>query len=72
MAGGWVIGLTVLGFLLARQTAGESVWNDFAIRLLLGIVTGVNLVHFWIDAFIWKLSDPAMRRMHPSFLSRPA
>jgi len=27
-------------------------------------VTGINLIHFWIDAFIWKFSDAEVRKQH--------
>lgn len=40
------------------------VWNDTSARLATGILYGIALVHFWIDAIIWKFSDPTMRALH--------
>ena len=41
-----------------------ALWENFTVRLIVGFVTGVNLVHFWLDAFIWRFSESEPRRLH--------
>jgi hypothetical protein len=58
-----LVGLTVTAYLVA-QVSGGNMWADGSVRYLLGLLYGVNLVHFWVDAFIWKFSDKDVREQH--------
>ena len=61
-----VVGLTVAGyFVIALITDNAAVmWDSYVIRAAIGLNLAVSLVHFWIDAFIWKMSDKGMREAH--------
>jgi hypothetical protein len=52
----------------AYQASGvygpPSLWESMWVRLVVGFVTGINLVHFWVDAFIWRFSDRETRLLH--------
>lgn len=41
-----------------------SLWESLTVRLVVGFVTGINLMHFWVDAFIWRFSDRETRVLH--------
>jgi len=57
-------GITVTAYLFVHVAAAGSIWADGAVRYFLGVLYGVNLVHFWVDAFIWKFSDADVRKQH--------
>lgn len=61
-----VVGLTMLGYyVIAITTTNAAVmWDSYAVRAALGANLAISLIHFWIDAFIWKLSDKTMREGH--------
>ena len=51
--------------LVARQSyGGPSLWDNVWVRIAVGLFAGVNLIHFWIDSFIWKMSDTHYREQH--------
>ncbi|MEX3612856.1 MAG: hypothetical protein VB141_02400 [Burkholderia gladioli] len=54
--------LTYVGFAIAStgRMQPDNVW----LRLVIGIYTGVTLMHFWVDAFIWKFSNSEIRKLH--------
>lgn len=66
-----ITGLTVAGyFVIALITDNASVmWNSYAVRAAIGANLAVSNVHFWVDAFIWKLSDKSMREAHGDALA---
>ena len=35
----------------------------------LGLLMGVNFVHFWVDAFIWKFTEASVRKQHGEALA---
>jgi hypothetical protein len=41
-----------------------------AVRGAAGLMMGVSLAHFWIDAFIWKMSNKDVRALHGAAFSR--
>lgn len=57
-------GITVTAFLFIKVAGGGNVWVDGPVRYFLGVLYGVNLVHFWVDAFIWKFSNAEVRKQH--------
>jgi hypothetical protein len=60
-----LIGLaTYAGYRAGLIYGPASLWDSLLVRLIVGVTTGVNLVHFWLDAFIWKFSDRRMRQAH--------
>jgi len=56
-------GLTLFSYATSQAISGDF-WASFSTRLIFGVVGGVNLVHFWVDAFIWKFSNKAVRDLH--------
>ena len=58
-----LIAFTVASWLSSRAGAGDF-WSSLTARFIVGTVTGINLVHFWIDAFIWKFSSADIRQQH--------
>lgn len=48
----------------AHSVSAMTVWGDWKIRLVLELAAAVNLIHFWVDAFIWKFSDKNIRALH--------
>lgn len=59
-----LIGLTLASYFSAQATSSIDFWANPATRVIVGAVIGVNLVHFWIDAFIWKFSNSDIRKQH--------
>ena len=55
--------VTLLAHEMAESVAGDF-WDSPASRVLVGVLTGVNLVHFWVDRFIWRFSDSRVRDLH--------
>lgn len=57
-----MVALTYVGFFTVK--AGwmhlDSVW----LQLLFGVYVGVTLMHFWVDAFIWKFGNSEIRKLH--------
>jgi hypothetical protein len=43
--------------------------SEIGIRIIVGLISAVALIHFWVDAFVWKLSDAAVRQMHGKVLA---
>ena len=56
-------GLTIVSWLSTQATGGDF-WSSPLTRSIVGVVTSINLIHFWIDAFIWKFSDAEIRKQH--------
>ena len=56
--------LTYVAWLTSQVSTGTDIWSSLTARVVLGIVTGVNLIHFWLDAFIWKFSSKDVRQLH--------
>lgn len=54
--------LTYVGFqaAISGSTQIDNIW----LRLVLGIYTGITLMHFWVDAFIWKFGNADIRKLH--------
>ena len=48
----------------AHSASAMTVWGSWKVRLVLEIAAAVNLIHFWVDAFIWKFSDKNIRALH--------
>ena len=59
-----VAGTSYAAYEILQGYGPPSLWESTSVRLVVGLVTGVNLVHFWLDAFIWKMSDRAIRELH--------
>ncbi|NIX77000.1 hypothetical protein [Microvirga terricola] len=64
IASALLIGLTVTAWLVVKVSAGGNVWAEGPVRIGLGVLYGVNLLHFYLDAFIWKFSDKQVREQH--------
>jgi hypothetical protein len=67
---GWgatVVGLGVVMFTLGPWIASKAFGYDLIVSLLI-VQSVVNLHHFVVDAFVWKLRDPALSR--PLFSGR--
>jgi hypothetical protein len=66
-----IAGLTIVGyFVIALITDNASVmWDSDAVRAAVGANLAISLIHFWIDAFIWKLSDKSIREAHGDALA---
>jgi hypothetical protein len=43
---------------------GPILFDDIWPRLLIAVIIGVGLTHFWVDAFIWRLSRKEVRALH--------
>jgi hypothetical protein len=60
-----VIMTTFWFYALALYKGGDAqLWTNNWIRLTVGWFTGVNIVHFYLDAFMWKMSEKRMRDAH--------
>lgn len=61
-------GLTIIAyvFIVAADTGKGADWNDIRVRLLAGVFGGINLAHFWLDAFIWRFANLKVRTLHGS------
>lgn len=59
-----VAGATYIAYEANQAYGPPAMWESLWVRLVVGFVTGVNLVHFWLDAFIWRFSDKEMRKLH--------
>ena len=59
-----VAAATALGATLSQNWGDPKLWDNIIVRAVVGFTTGVSLVHFWIDAFIWKFSDKEIRELH--------
>lgn len=67
---GWgatVVGLGVVMFTLGPWIASKAFGYDLIVSLLI-VQSVVNLHHFVVDAFVWKLRDPALSK--PLFSGR--
>ena len=64
-AAGSILGLIgLLWYFVFLSTGGAEPWASIGGRIALGLAWAVPLVHFWIDAFIWKFSDKEIRQLH--------
>lgn len=43
---------------------GWQQWDNVWLRSVFGAFIGVNLTHFWVDAFIWKFTNSDVRKLH--------
>jgi hypothetical protein len=59
-----IVGLTVTAWIGIRAVTVPDVWESTDVRLVLGFIYGINLIHFWVDAFIWRFSDADVRQQH--------
>jgi hypothetical protein len=59
-----LVGLTFLSYATTQAVGSGDFWVSLPARAIFGIVLGVNLVHFWVDAFIWKFSNREIRGLH--------
>lgn len=66
-----VVALTLTGYyVIAVTTENASVmWASLGVRAALGANLSISLIHFWIDAFIWKLSSKEIRELHGQALA---
>jgi hypothetical protein len=70
VVGGFSFALVIvaLATYAAYQAIGvygpPALWESLWVRLVVGFVTGINLMHFWLDAFIWRFSDRETRVLH--------
>lgn len=58
-----VISLTLVAY-VSGEASRVNLWANPVARVIAGLVAGVNLVHFWVDAFIWKFSRKDIRQLH--------
>lgn len=54
--------LTYAGFIISKT--GSMQLDNVWLRLVLGLYTGITLMHFWVDAFIWKFGNSEIRKLH--------
>jgi len=59
-----IAGATALGASISQNWGDPKLWDSVLVRAVVGLTTGVSLVHFWIDAFIWKFSVKEVRELH--------
>jgi len=64
VAATFIAAATYAGYQANLHYGGPELWNALSVRLVVGATTGVNLVHFWLDAWIWKFSDKRVRAAH--------
>ncbi len=56
--------IVVTWYVVAQTMGGPDPWTSAGGRVALGLAWGMPLVHFWIDAFIWKFSEKEIRQLH--------
>lgn len=56
--------LTCISWWASKTASSADMWLNLWPRMVFGAILGVNLVHFWVDAFIWKFSDKEVRNLH--------
>ncbi|TDG10574.1 hypothetical protein E1N52_04320 [Paraburkholderia guartelaensis] len=54
--------LTAAAFVTIKT--GWQQWDNVWLRVVFGAFLGVNLTHFWVDAFIWKFNNAEVRKLH--------
>jgi hypothetical protein len=59
-----VVALSFVAYEARRFYGPPAMWDSLWVRLVVGFVTGINLVHFWLDAFIWRFSHKDVRALH--------
>ncbi len=59
-----ITGATYAGYQASLNYGPPDLWDSVWVRLVVGLTTGVNFVHFWLDAFLWKFSDKRTREAH--------
>jgi hypothetical protein len=59
-----VAGVSYVAYSAIQHYGPPALWESVWVRLVVGFVTGINLVHFWIDAFIWRFSEKDVRKLH--------
>lgn len=59
-----LIGLTVMSYAAAQSVAVPDMWSNLTLRVIMGTTVGINLIHFWVDTFIWKFSEQGIRTLH--------
>jgi hypothetical protein len=59
-----IVAATFAGYRASLSYGPPDLWESLTVRLVVGLTTGVNLVHFWLDALIWKFSDKRTREAH--------
>jgi hypothetical protein len=61
-----------LAFLAASVFGGYAIWqvcgkiqggeDVFAIKVAVATITGITLVHYWVDQFLWRFNTPERRK----------
>jgi hypothetical protein len=64
IAASLIVAATFAAYGMTSLYGPPSLWDNPTVRVIVGLVTGVNLVHFWLDAFIWRFSDKRIRETH--------
>jgi hypothetical protein len=59
-----LVGLTVISYTASQSVSVSDLWSDLTLRVIMGTILGVNLIHFWVDTFIWKFSEKGIRNLH--------
>lgn len=57
-------GTMTVWYVVSRVGTTPDLWDDTVARAAVGCLYGVSLMHFWVDAFIWKFSERKIRELH--------
>jgi hypothetical protein len=47
-----------------RKNPRTRLWQSPLLRAVLGLNSAASLIHFWLDAFVWRMSDKNIRALH--------
>ena len=56
-----LVGLTLMSY---AAVAVPDMWSNLTLRVIIGATLGINLIHFWVDTFIWKFSEKEICDLH--------
>jgi surface polysaccharide O-acyltransferase-like enzyme len=59
-----LVGLTLMSYAAAQSVAVPDMWSNVTLRVIMRATLGINLIHFWVDTFIWKFSEKEIRDLH--------
>lgn len=59
-----LIGLTFISYTASQSVSVSDMWSNLTLRVIMGTILGVKLIHFWVDTFIWKFSGKGIRNLH--------